>query len=145
MNNKVPYFTPKEWEMMKDYMENSSKEPRQNLIEFISHVDPAFAQMSMNSGAYFMLDRLLSDEQIEIASRLTLRKATYIDELAKMAGKSVEYTAKIADELSRIGVLIYRPDENGVDRVELPIFVVGMLEQLMLGGLDCDQYKNYEF
>ena len=60
-----------------------------------------------------------------------------------MAGKSVEYTAKIADELCRIGVLIYRPDENGVDRVELPIFVVGMLKQLMLGGLDCDQYKNY--
>ncbi len=143
MNNKVPDFTPKEWEMMKDYMENSSKEPRQNLIEFISHVDPAFAQMGMNSGAYFMLDRLLSDEQIEIASCLTLRKATYIDELAEMAGKSVEYTAKIADELCRIGVLIYRPDEKGVDRVELPIFVVGMLEQLMLGGLDCDQYKNY--
>lgn len=58
MNNKVPGFTDQEWELMKDYIDNSSKQPRQNLIELISHVDPSVAQLGMNSEPYFMLDRL---------------------------------------------------------------------------------------
>ena len=143
MNNKVPGFTDQEWELMKDYIDNSSKQPRQNLIELISHVDPSVAQLGMNSGPYFMLDRLLTDEQIDFANHLKLRVPVYIDELAEMSGKSVEEAAKIADDLARIGVLVYKPDEKGVDRVELPIFVVGILEQVLLGGLDCDQYKTY--
>ena len=143
MNNNVPNFTAQEWGLMRDYIENSSKQPRQNLIELISHVDPDVAQLGMNSGPYFMLDRLLTDEQIDLACHLKLRTPVYIDELAKMAGKSVEYTAKVADELCTIGLLVYKPDEKGVDRVELPIFVVGILEQLLLGGLNEDQYEKY--
>lgn len=143
MNNNAPNFTAQEWGLMRDYIKNSSKQPRQNLIELISHVDPDVAQLGMNSGPYFMLDRLLTDEQIDLACHLKLRTPVYIDELAKMAGKSVEYTAKVADELCTIGLLVYKPDEKGVDRVELPIFVVGILEQLLLGGLNEDQYENY--
>lgn len=143
MNNNVPNFTAQEWGLMRDYIENSSKQPRQNLIELISHVDPDVAQLGMNSGPYFMLDRLLTDEQIDLACHLKLRTPVYIDELAKMAGKSVEYTAKVADELCTIGLLVYKPDEKGVDMVELPIFVVGILEQLLLGGLNEDQYEKY--
>lgn len=143
MNNKVPNFTAQEWGLMKDYIDNSSKQPRQNLIELISHVDPGVAQLGMNSGPYFMLDRLLTDEQIDFACNLKLRTPVYIDELAKMSGKSVEDAARMADDLCRIGLLVYKPDEKGVDRVELPIFVVGILEQLLLGGLNEDQYENY--
>lgn len=145
MNNKVPNFTAQEWELMKmkDYIDNSSKQPLQNLIELISHVDPGVAQLGMNSGPYFMLDRLLTDEQIDFACNLKLCTPVYIDELAKMSGKSVEDAARMADDLCRIGLLVYKPDEKGVDRVELPIFVVGILEQLLLGGLNEDQYENY--
>ncbi len=143
MNNNIPKFTEQEWEFMKDYRENSSKEPRQNLIELISHVDPGVAALGMNSGPYFAFDRLLTDEMIDFANNLELRKPLYIEELAKKAGKSIEYTAKMADDLCRVGVLVYHTDENGVDRIELPIFVVGSLEQTKLGGLNCDQFANY--
>lgn len=114
MNNKVPNFTAQEWGLMKDYIDNSSKQPRQNLIELISHVDPGAAQLGMNSGPYFMLDRLLTDEQIDFACNLKLRTPVYIDELAKMSGKSVEDAARMADDLCRIGILVYKPDEKGV-------------------------------
>lgn len=97
----------------------------------------------MNSGPYFMLDRLLTDEQIDFANHLELRKPVHIDELARRAGMPVEKAAKMADDLCRIGLLVYQPDEKGVDRVVLPIFVVGILEQLLLGGLNEDQYENY--
>ncbi len=128
---------------MQDYIRHTTKQPRQNLIEFISHVDPGTAQLGMNSGAYIMLDRLMTDEMIEFASHLKLRTPVYIEELAAMSGRSVEEAAKLADDLCQIGILIYKPDDKGVDRVELPIFVVGMLEQLMLAGLDGDQYEMY--
>ena len=143
MNNKIPDFTDQEWSLMQDYIQNSSKEPRQNLIELISHVDPAYAQLGMNSGPYFMLDRLLTDEQIDFANHLKLRQPVYISELAEKSGTSIEEAAQMADDLCRIGLLVYKPDEKGVDRVELPIFVVGVLEQLLLGGLHSDQYKNF--
>ena len=112
MNNNVPNFTAQEWGLMRDYIENSSKQPRQNLIELISHVDPAVAQLGMNSGPYFMLDRLLTDEQIDLACNLKLRTPVYIDELAKMAGKSVEYTAKVVDDLCTIGLLVISPTKR---------------------------------
>ena len=143
MNNKIPELSKQEWEMMQDYIQNSDKKPRQNLIELISHVDPAYAQLGMNSGPYFMLDRLLTDEQIDFANHLKLREPTYITDLAERAGVSVEKAAELSDELCRIGLLFYHPDEKGVDRVVLPIFVVGVLEQLLLGGLKSDQYKTH--
>lgn len=97
---------------MGDYIQHSSGKPRQNLIELISHVDPATAQLGMNSGPYFMLDRLLTDEQIDFANHLELRKPVYIDEMARRAGMSVEKAARMADDLCRIGLLVYQPDEN---------------------------------
>ena len=143
MTNKIPNFSDKEWKMMENYRENSGKEPRQNLIELISHVDPSYAQMGMNSAPYYMLDRLLTDEQIDFANHLKLRTPVYIEEIAEKSGKSVEEAARLAHELCTIGVLVYKPDEKGIDRIELPIFVVGILEQLLLGGLNEDQYENY--
>lgn len=143
MKNKAPVFSEKEKKLLEDYRAKSSRMPRQNLVDFISHVDPGTAELGMNSGAYVMLDRIMTDEMIEFASHLKLRTPVYIEELAKMTGNSIEYTAKMADDLCRIGVLVYKPDDMGVDRVELPIFVVGMLEQLMLGGLDEDQFAEH--
>jgi len=139
----TPNFSEKEKELMRDYSEHAEKKPRENLIELISHVDPKVAEEGVNSGPYIMMDRLLSDEDIEVALPLKLREPTYIEDLAERCGKSVEETAVIADKLARIGVLTYRPDENGVDRVVLPIFVVGICEQLMLGGFDSDQFAEH--
>ena len=94
MNNKVPGFTDQEWELMKDYIDNSSKQPRQNLIELISHVDPSVAQLGMNSGPYFMLDRLLTDEQIDFAEpsyiwdgKVAYAKKGQFNEIIDLAGK----------------------------------------------------------
>ena len=55
VNNNIPDFTEQEWRMMGDYIQHSSGQPRQNLIELISHVDPGTAQLGMNSGPYSLL------------------------------------------------------------------------------------------
>ncbi len=143
IDNTVPDFTEQEWEFMEDYRKNSSKKPRENLIELISHVDSGFAMQGMNSAPYWMLDRLMTDEQIDLANYLELRKPVYIEELAQKAGKSIEETARLCNEMGQIGVLRYRKDEQGVDKVELPLFVIGILEHTMLQGWKCDQYENY--
>lgn len=144
MNNDIPEMSAKEWEMMQDYIRNTKDEkPRENLIELISHVDPKVAELGMNSGPYWMLDQLLSDEQIDLANHLKLRVPVYIEELAAKAGKSIEETARLCNEMGEIGLLRYRKDDQGVDKVELPIFVVGILEHLLLGGWKCDQYKEH--
>jgi len=144
MNNAIPELSAHEWEMMQDYIDKTKGEkPRENLIELISHVDPKVAELGMNSGPYWMLDQLMNDDQIDLANHLKLRTPVYIEELAEKAGKSIEETARLCNEMGQIGILRYRKDDQGVDRVELPICVVGVLEHLLLGGWQCDQYKEH--
>lgn len=124
-------FTPLEKEMLKGYESRTSAEPRMNLIQLINNIDPGVAALGMNSGPYIALDSLLNDEQIDLACHLKLREPTYVADLAKRAGKSIEETARIADELCQIGVTEYKSDKDGVDLIVLPIFMVGMMEQFI--------------
>ncbi len=84
------------------------------------------------SWEYFFFDRQLTDEQVDFALKMKLRKAYYIDELARREGRSVEETARMADELVHIGLLEYNCDDSGVDRVQLPVFAPGCMESTFM-------------
>ena len=133
-------FSGIEKELMKEYLEKGSKEPRQNLLELVKNIDKHEAVYGVDSWGYIMFDRLLTDEMIDLLLHLQVRKPIYIDELAKLAGKTVGETARMVDEAAHIGIVKYHSDDNGVDRVELPVFVVGSMEQVCL-----DDWRREEF
>lgn len=124
-------FNQREAELMENYYKEN-RPLRENLVKFIGIVDKDEAKKGLNSTAYMQLDPLLTDEMLEVLDVMKLRKAVYIDALAKKAGKSVEDTARIVDELAHIGVLEYKTDDKGIDMVEVPIFCVGQLEMIMV-------------
>jgi len=129
-----------EKELMQGYLENGSKEPRQNLLDLVKLIDRNEAPYGVDSWGYIMFDRLLTDEMVDFLLNMQVRVPLYIDELAEKAGKTVEEAARLADDLAHLGIIKYLPDDNGVDRVELPVFVVGSMEQVCLDNWRLDLY-----
>lgn len=137
-------------ELMQDYLANARTDYRENLVKLIERIDPREKGKGENSWPYVMFNRVLSDEQVEFLLNLELRVPTYIGELAEKSGKTIEEAAKLADDIAHIGIIEYVPDDDGVDRVRLPVFVVGSFENICSDKWRFDQYleegvafKNY--
>ena len=120
-------FTEGEKKCLEEYWQESGKSPRKNLIKLVSHINMFNPFPNEKSWEYIFYDRQLTDAQIDFALKMKLRKIYYIDELAKREGMSVEDTARMADELVHIGLLEYNCDDDGVDRVQLPVFAHPLL------------------
>ncbi|UYO63966.1 FAD-dependent oxidoreductase [Acetobacterium wieringae] len=101
---------------------------RKNLCKLVQHINMLNLHCTDKSPEYIFYDKLLSDEMIELALKLKLRKPTYIADIAKKINKPVSETAKLVDEMAHIGIVEYDCDEKGVDRVKLPIFAPGNME-----------------
>lgn len=124
-------FDEREVELMENYWKEDRK-PRQNLLDFIKIVDKGEAKKGVEGEAYILLDPCVTDEMLEVLVHTKLRKPTYIEDLAKLSGKSIEETARICEECGRVGVLEFKEDKKGVDMVEVPVFCVGQLEMIMV-------------
>jgi NADPH-dependent glutamate synthase beta subunit-like oxidoreductase/Fe-S-cluster-containing hydrogenase component 2 len=111
---------------------------KENLLKLVTHINSLNQAPTEKSSEYIYLDALMTDEMIETALKLELRVPTYLDELAARIDKSVEYTAKLVDEMVHVGLVEYMTDDNGVDRVYLPVFVPGVME------LGCMDYERCE-
>lgn len=113
---------------------------RENLAKLVTHINVLNQNPTEKSPEYIFFDPLLTDEMVDTALQIELRKPTYINEVAEWIGKPLDYTAKLLDEMVHIGILEYMTDENGVDRVYLPIFVPGSME---LGAMDYWRTDKY--
>lgn len=129
MSAKNHKFTEGELRNLVDYREAVKDKPvRKNLIRMIRHVNMLNPFPTKDSWEYIMFDRLLTDEMIDTVNAMKLRTPYYIDELAKKINKSTEDTAKLAYDMVAIGIIEYCTDDDGVDRVQLPVFAPGAME-----------------
>ena len=113
---------------------------RENLAKLITHINALNQNPTETSSEYIFWDAILTDEMVDTALKIELRKPTYVHTVAERIGKSVEYTAKLLDEMVHVGIVEYMTDENGVDRVYLPVFVPGSME---MGAMDYWRVEKY--
>lgn len=125
-------LTPKQVELMQDYIKFAPKEPRENLIKLVGKIRPTEVEKGVDSWAYIFFNRQLDDEMIDFCLNFDMRKPLYIEEVARRAGMSVGRAAELGAKAANIGVLEYWYDENKVDRLSLCDFVVGSMEQAVL-------------
>ena len=135
-------FTEGEKKCLEQYWKECSKTPRKNLIKLVRHINMFNPLPSETSWEYIFYDRQLSDAQVDFALKMKLRKPYYIAELAKREGMSVEDTAQMADDLVHIGLLEYCCDDDGVDRVMLPVFAPGNMESTVMTKERTDAYPE---
>ena len=137
-------FTEGEKRCLEEYWRECSKTPRKNLIKLVSHINMFNPLPNEKSWEYIFYDRQLTDEQVNFALKMKLRKSYYIDELARREGMSIEDTAQMADDLVHIGLLEYNCDDDGVDRVQLPVFAPGNMESTVMTKERTDKYPAKE-
>ena len=135
-------FTEGERKCLEEYWKTCGKTPRKNLIKLVRHINMFNPFPTEKSWEYIFFDRQLTDEMVDFALKMKLRKAYYIDELARREGMSVEDTAKLADEMVHIGILEYNCDAQGVDRVQLPVFAPGAMESTVMTKERTDRFPE---
>jgi hypothetical protein len=139
---KEHIFTEGEKRCMEEYWRYSSKTPRKNLIKLVKHINMLNPFPSEKSWEYILFDRNLTDEMIDLMLKMKLRMKYYIKDLTKFTGKSVEETAKLVDNICHIGLLEYCTDDNGVDRVLMPVFAPGSMESTVMTKEMTDTYPE---
>ena len=121
-------FTEGEKKCLEEYWATCSKEPRKNLIKLIRHVNIFNPNPTKKSWEYIFWDRQLTDEMIDFALSMKLRKDYYITDLAKKNNMTVEHAAQLGDEMVHVGLLQYSSDDDGVDMLKLDVFAPGTME-----------------
>lgn len=139
---KEHVFTEGEKRCMEEYWKNAGKTPRKNLIKLINHINMLNPFPSEKSWEYIFFDRNLTDEMIDLLLKMKLRKKYYIKDLTKFTGKPVTETAELVNDICKIGLLEYCTDDDGVDRVLMPVFAPGSMETTVMTKEMTDAYPE---
>ena len=135
-------FTEGEKACLEEYWRECSKTPRKNLIKLIKHINTFNPFPNEKSWEYIFFDRMLTDEMVDFLLQMKLRKPYYIKDLAALQKMDVSATAKLADDMVRIGILEYTSDDDGVDLVQMPVFAPGSMENTVMEAWRTDKYPE---
>ena len=69
-----------------------------------------------------ILDRQLTNEQIDLLLKMKLRKPYYVKDLTKLTGQDLVATAKLVDDICHVGILEYCCSADGEDMVQSSVF-----------------------
>ena len=136
-------LTEGEKKALEAYDRDTANQPvRKNLLKLVRHINFLNPVPGPDSWEYIFYNRQLSDEQIEFALKMKLRKDYTIPELAKLEGMSIEDTAQMAYDLVYIGLLEYSNDPGKEDMVKLPVFAPGNMESTVMTRERTDAYPE---
>ena len=119
---------------------------KDKLLKLVTHINCFNTEPTEKSAEYIYLDTILTeDDMIDAALALEQRVPTYIGELAPRIGKSIEETAELCFRMAKAGIVYYETDKDGVDRVNLPIFVPGTMECACFRPADTDRHPQLAY
>ena len=90
---------------------------------------------------YRILDPIVDDDMCSIMMRMRLEKNFTVEDLAKKAKKSVEFTQEQLDKLVKAGVIRVRT-VDGKTCYYYPIWVPGIMEGILSNREQCDKYPD---
>jgi len=102
---------------------------KEKIFEFIKKINALNPAPTERSAEYIYTNALIDDEYLlDVLLNITFRDPMYVEQLAEKIGESIEQTADIVNKLAMLGFIEYEPDENGVDRFTIPVFLPGIME-----------------
>ena len=90
---------------------------------------------------YRILDPIVDDDMCSIMMRMRLEKDFSVEDLARKAKKSVEFTQEQCDKLVRAGVIRIRY-HDGKLFYYYPIWVPGIMEGILGNREQCEKYPD---
>lgn len=108
-------------------------EVKQKVLEFANKVQGKKVgqkgAITPDDPRYYIMEPVVSDEMAEIALCMDFRKPKSVAELARLANKDEETTAKLAFELAKAGVCFIN-NIDGVDKYWYDTWVPGIMEMM---------------
>lgn len=112
---------------------------REKILKLAQKIDGLGSTFTEKDPQYYVLDCVVSDEQAEIALQMERRVPISAEKIAEKCGKTVEETERLLHELMIIGV-VEDTHENGCEEYVLPIFLPGILENMVL---NTEQFEKH--
>ena len=115
---------------------------RPNILKLatkISLESMTYTGITYNDPEYKILEPIIDDEMCAIMMHLRLEANRTVDDVAKRAKQSVEYTQTQLDKLAKTGAVRYRY-VDGKRCYFYPIWVPGIMEGILANREQCDKY-----
>lgn len=119
---------------------------KEKIFELITRVNCLNTSPKETDPEYIYTDALIDDDYLlDVLLKTNFREPMYIDELAGRIGESVEKTAEVVERLARLGFVEYDSDENGVDRICIPVFLPGIMEMGVMDLQKCIDHPEITY
>ena len=115
---------------------------RPNILKLatkISLESMTYMGITYDDPEYKILEPIIDDEMCAIMMHLRLEANRTVEDVAKRARKSVEYTQEQLDKLCKTGAVRYRY-VDGKRCYFYPIWVPGIMEGILANREQCDKY-----
>lgn len=105
---------------------------RQKIQDLAQHISQRKDKFDEKDPEYYVFADLVTDEEADVIMAMTRRKEEKVEDVAKRVNKTYAETFEILMRLTDYGILEMKPQSNGEDRFELPIYVPGIFELMIL-------------
>lgn len=105
---------------------------REKISKLAQHITKRNKLFTEKDPEYYVFSDILTDEQADVLLAMERRKPEKVEDIASRISKSYEETFHMLMELTDIGVIELKPQEDGTDCFELLIYLPGIFELMML-------------
>lgn len=105
---------------------------RKKIQELAQHISQRKEKFTEKDPEYYVFADLVTDEEADVIMAMKRRTEEKVEDIAKRVNKSYAETFEILMRLTDYGILELKPQSNGEDCFELPIYVPGIFELMIL-------------
>ena len=149
INGSKPTEFPLEESKLPFEIPNPDRPPRENLLKLGAMITNRIGlKTTVDDPEYWGLDGVLTDEMVDVALKMGVRKPKTIGQMMKLTKMEREPLEKLLDEMSWLGLLEYNwenldgKNPNHEKRWILPLFVPGSAEFLNMRKSQIDEHPE---
>ena len=111
----------------------------ERLITVLEHMDGKGSKFDENHPLYILMEKLLSEEQIDVLLSMDMRVLISLEDLTARCGKPIDDVQRILDEMRMIGV-VEDKIRDGKRLWEFKVVIPGMAENVVLNKENFAKY-----
>ena len=149
INGSKPTNFPRDESKLSFKIPRPDRPPRENLLKLGAMITNRIGlKTTVDDPEYWGLDSVLTDEMVDVALKMGVRKPKTLAQMVKLTKMEPEKLEKLLDEMSWLGLLEYHwenldgKNPNHEKRWVLPLFVPGSAEFLNMRKSQIDEHPE---
>ncbi len=115
---------------------------RQKIVEMAQHIGGTKKAYTEKDPEYYIFADLVTDEQADVCLAMRRRTEEAVEDIAEKVHKSYAETFEICMQLADMGVIEMKTQGDGTDKFELPIYVPGVFEFMVLNRKQAEAHPE---